>query len=437
MKLWGGRFSEEEDELMKEFNSSLKIDKRLYNEDIIGSLAHAKMLQNVGLISTEEYKLIEYGLKKILNDIQNQKLKIEGDYEDIHSFVEITLTNLIGEAGKKLHTARSRNDQVALDMRLFTKKNVLIIIEKIEKLILALKNVAEKNPVIMPGYTHLQKAQIVTFKHHLMAYVQMFKRDKKRLQNALEIMDENPLGSGAIAGSTYDIDREFTTKELKFSKPVENFMDGVSDRDYLLEIMADFSIIMMHLSRFSEEIILFNSNEFQFITLSDSYTTGSSIMPHKKNPDAAELTRGKTGRVYGNMIALFTLLKGLPLTYNKDMQEDKESFFDSLDTVEKCIEITTKMVLTLKVNKDKMKKSVQTGFLNATEVADYLVKRGIAFREAHNIVGKLIIYCEENEKSIENLSLEELKQFSNNIKEDIYEYIDYENILKKGIKKEI
>ena len=339
MKLWGGRFRDEENQLMEEFNKSFGFDYVLYKKDIQGSLAHVQMQVDVGLLTEDEGNKIIKGLNDILNDIENGILPLEGNYEDIHSFIEINLINRIGEVGKKLHTGRSRNDQVAVDMRLFAKEKATEIISYLERFKNTLKEVADKNPIIMPGYTHLQRAQVVTFKHHLMAYYSMFDRDIKRLNNAISILDESPLGCGALAGTTHNIDRNITAKKLGFKKPVDNFMDGVSDRDYLLEIMSDFSIIMMHLSRLSEELILWSSQEFKFIELDDLYSTGSSIMPQKKNPDGAELIRGKTGRVYGNLISLLTVMKGLPLAYNKDMQEDKEGFFDSVHTLEMCIQI--------------------------------------------------------------------------------------------------
>lgn len=437
MKLWGGRFRKEENKLMEEFNESFSYDKVLYKKDIEGSLAHVYMQVKCNLLTEEEGTAITNGLIGICEDIENGKLLLDGNYEDIHSFVEINLIERIGEVGKKLHTARSRNDQVATDMRLFAKENAIEILELVKEFKCTLKSVADKNCVIMPGYTHLQRAQAVTFKHHLMAYYSMFDRDEKRLTNALEILDESPLGCGALAGTTHDIDREITKEKLGFKRVVENYIDGVSDRDYLLELMSNFSIIMMHLSRLSEELILWSSQEFKFIELDDLYSTGSSIMPQKKNPDGAELIRGKTGRVYGSLFGLFTTMKGLPLAYNKDMQEDKEGFFDSVHTVKMCISIMDKMISTLKVNKENMKKAVKHGFLNATEVADYLVDNGVAFRDAHGIVGNIVIYCEDNDKNIEDLSLEELLKFSPVFKEDIYDFIDYENILRKGAKKNL
>ena len=437
MKLWGGRFRSEENKLMEEFNKSFGFDSLLYKKDIEGSLAHVYMQVQVNLLTREDGEIIINGLKSIEKDIEEGKLLLEGNYEDIHSFIEINLIDRVGDVGKKLHTGRSRNDQVAVDMRLFAKDKCREIINYVEKLKSTLKEVAYNNPIIMPGYTHLQRAQVVTFKHHLMAYYNMLDRDSKRLNNALEILDESPLGCGALAGTTHNIDRNITCEKLGFKKPMDNFMDGVSDRVYLLELMCDFSIIMMHFSRLSEELILWSSQEFKFIELDDLYSTGSSIKPQKKNPDGAELIRGKTGRVYGNLISLLTVMKGLPLAYNKDMQEDKEGFFDSVNTLSMCLQIMEQMIATLKIREDNMKKAVKGGFLNATEVADYLVNKNVAFRDAHGIVGQIVIYCEDNEKAIEDLSLEELKCFSEVFDEDIYDFIDYENILNKGIKKNL
>jgi argininosuccinate lyase len=434
MKLWGGRFRKEENKLMEDFNSSLHVDQRLYKEDIRGSIAHVNMLMQSGLLTQQEGEKIVEGLLSVLNDIEEKTLPMEGNYEDIHSFVEVNLTKRIGSTAKKLHTARSRNDQVAVDIRLYAKNKAFEVIERIEDLKQTLQVKAKENNVIMPGYTHLQRAQVITFQHHLLAYDQMLKRDKKRIESAIEIMDESPIGCGALAGTTHAINREMTAKELGFSKPVDNFLDGVSDRDYLLELMSGFSILMMHLSRLSEELILWSSQEFKFIQIDDAYSTGSSIMPQKKNPDAAELIRGKTGRVYGSLTSLLTTMKGLPLAYNKDMQEDKEPFFDALDTVLSCLTIMSKMIATMKVNHENMEKAVKKGFLNATEVADYLVSKGVAFRDAHSIVGSIVIYCEDHQKAIEELTLEELRQISSVIDEDIYAFIDYQNILNKGIK---
>jgi argininosuccinate lyase len=435
MKLWGGRFRKKENELMEQFNSSLSFDKRLYEEDIKGSMAHVKMLSKCGILSNDERNAILEGLKLILSDIELDILKVEGDYEDIHSFIEINLINRVGNLGKKLHTARSRNDQVAVDMKLYARKAAEQVINKLEKLNKVIIHLGENNNFIMPGYTHLQRAQVITFKHHIMAYYSMFKRDLKRISNALEILNESPLGCCALSGTTYNIDRNFTAVELGFKKPVDNFLDGVSDRDYLLELLACFSIVMMHLSRLSEELILWSSKEFNFVEIDDEFATGSSIMPQKKNPDAAELIRGKTGRVYGSLISLLTTMKGLPLAYNKDMQEDKEQFFDGADTVLSCIEVMTEMLSTLKVNKDNMYKAVKKGFLNATELADYLVNKGIAFRDAHEIVGSIVIYCEANNTSIEQLNFKQLKEFNESFENDVYDFVDYKNALNKGIKK--
>ena len=437
MKLWGGRFRKGENKLMEEFNKSFGFDCVLYKKDIEGSLAHVYMQVQVGLLTEEEGKQITEGLQGILADIESGKLALSGDYEDIHSFVEINLIERIGDVGKKLHTARSRNDQVALDMRLYAREKANDMVGHIASLKETIKEVADNNSVIMPGYTHLQRAQVVTFKHHLMAYYNMFDRDEKRIKNALEILDESPLGCGALAGTTHNIDRNITAQKLGFKKPMDNFMDGVSDRDYLLELMSDFSIIMMHLSRLSEELILWSSQEFRFIEMDDLFTTGSSIMPQKKNPDGAELIRGKAGRVYGNLFGLFTVMKGLPLAYNKDMQEDKEGFFDSVKTLEMCLQTMEGMIATLKVREDNMKKAVKGGFLNATEVADYLVNKNIPFRDAHSIVGQIVIYCEDNDKAIEELKLDELLKFSPVFEEDIYDFIDYNNIIEKGIKKNL
>lgn len=437
MKLWGGRFKKAESKLMEDFNSSLSFDRTLYLEDIEGSLAHVCMLAKVGILTEEEREKITAGLQSILEDIQAERLLIEGDYEDIHSFMEMNLIERIGETGKKLHTARSRNDQVAVDMRLYSKKKAKEVVGCIDELLEVIKELGDKNDYIMPGYTHLQRAQVVTFKYHIMAYHSMFQRDRKRLLSAIDIMDESPLGCAALAGTTYNIDREMTAKTLGFKKPVDNFMDGVSDRDYLIELLSDFSLTMMHLSRLSEELIIWSSKEFDFVLIDDEFSTGSSIMPQKKNPDAAELIRGKTGRVYGSLMALLTTMKGLPLAYNKDMQEDKEQFFNALDTVLACLKIMSGMLKTLKVKKENTFNSVKKGFLNATEAADYLVNHGMAFRNAHKVIGEIVLYCEEQDKAIEELTLEELNKFSELFEEDVYEFIDYENTLKKGIKKEI
>lgn len=437
MKLWGGRFKNSEVKLMKDFNTSLQEDQQLLDADILGSIAHVKMLVQSNLLTSKEGEKLLEELEFISQEIKNGSLKIEGDFEDIHSFIEGTLTERIGALGKKLHTARSRNDQVAVDLKLYAKKQANVVINCIKDLNQSLERAARNHNVIMPGYTHLQRAQVVTFGYHLKAYIQMFSRDKERIENAIELLNESPLGCGALAGTTHDIKREVTAKELDFSKPVDNFLDGVSDRDYMVELVSGFSTIMMHLSRLSEELILWSSQEFSFIEIADAYSTGSSIMPQKKNPDAAELIRGKTGKVYGSLFSILTTMKGLPLAYNKDMQEVKEPFFSSIETVTSSLQIMAKMVETLRVKSNNMKESVRKGFLNATEVADYLVKKGIAFRDAHGIVGSIVLYCEGENKSIEDLTIKELQGFSNCIDDDIYDFIDYENILNRGIKKEI
>lgn len=437
MKLWGGRFKNNSDELMEAFNSSLEIDKRLYHEDITGSIAHVNMLASQHIISEQEHEEIIHGLESIYEDIKAGKIEISGNYEDIHSFVESHLIKRIGETGKKLHTARSRNDQVAVDMRLYARKAGHTLLEVLSDYLETLEEKASNSPYLMPGYTHLQRAQVVTFKHHLMAYYEMATRDKLRVKNALEVLDENPLGAGALAGTTHTIDREYTTELLNFTKKKENFMDAISDRDYQIELASVCTMIMMHLSRLSEDMILWCSQEFGFVTMDDRYSTGSSIMPQKKNPDALELIRGKTPVVYGAHSTLLGIMKGLPLTYNKDMQEDKVQFFTALDTTISCLTIMTEVVRTLTVNKDKMREAIEKGFLNATELADYLVQNDVPFRDAHRIVGEVVLYCEENDATIESLSLEKLKEFNENIKEDVYDYIDYDNILNKGIKVEM
>jgi argininosuccinate lyase len=437
MKLWGGRFKKSENKLMEDFNSSLSFDRTLYYEDIQGSIAHVKMLTKCDILTKEECETITNGLNSILSDIENEKLSIEGDYEDIHSFVETNLIQRIGQVGKKLHTARSRNDQVAVDLRLYAKKKAFEVVDNIDVLQKVIVNIGEENNFLMPGYTHLQRAQVVTFKHHIMAYHNMLNRDKKRVLNAIEILNESPLGCCALAGTTYNTDRSFTAKELGFNKPVDNFLDGVSDRDYVIELLSCFSIIMMHLSRLSEELILWSTKEFDFVQIDDEFSTGSSIMPQKKNPDAAELIRGKTGRVYGALMSLLTTMKGIPLAYNKDMQEDKEQFFNALDTVLSCLKIMSCMLSSLKIKNENTFNAVKRGFLNATEAADYLVNRGMAFRDAHKVIGEIVLYCEEKGKAIEDISIEELKNFSELFDEDVYEFIDYNNTLGRGIKKEL
>lgn len=425
MKLWGGRFNKATNNLVNDFNSSISVDSRMYKEDIQGSLAHVKMLGKQGIIPAISSEKIENGLNEILKRMDNGVIEVDPTSEDIHSFTEGILTYYIGPCGKMLHTGRSRNDQVTLDLRLYLKKEIKNIISDVLALETVIYEKASENiETIMPGYTHLQKAQPITFAHHLLAYAEMFKRDIGRLNDAYTRTDEMPLGSGALATSTYPIDRNFVASELGFSKVTMNSLDSVSDRDYVIETLSALSLIMMHLSRFSEEVILWCTNEFHFVELDDEYSTGSSIMPQKKNPDVCELVRGKTGRVYGDLMTLLTVMKGLPLAYNKDMQEDKEALFDALDTVTLSLKTFTGMLDTMKVNKDAMRAGAAGGFTNATDVADYLVKNGVAFRSAHAIVGEIVLACIKDNKSIEELTLEELKGFSPIFKEDIYYAID-------------
>ena len=437
MKLWGGRFKTEEDSFMDKFNSSFNIDQRLWEQDIKGSIAHVSMLSKCHILSSDEAEKIIKALEQIHSEILDGSLLLEGEFEDIHSFLEYQVTQKAGAVGKKMHTARSRNDQVALDMKLYVKLSGQEVIKSLKKLISAIEKKSSESSFPMPGYTHLQRAQIVTFKYHLMAYYEMLTRDMKRIENALSIMDTCPLGSCALAGTTYPIDREFTAAMLEFEAVQKNTMDSVSDRDYIIEMISAFSIIMMHLSRLSEEFIIFSTKEFDFIALSDAYSTGSSIMPQKKNPDSLELVRGKTGRLYGNLMGILTTMKALPLTYNKDMQEDKQYYFESLDTVIDCITIIEGVVSTLTVKSENMEKATKGGFLNATELADYLVKQGIAFRDAHSIVGQVVKHCEAKALEIDQLSLEELKAFSPHIKEDVYSYIEPSSILKQGTKSDM
>lgn len=425
MKLWGGRFTGKVNDLVDTFNSSISFDSRMYKEDIEGSIAHATMLGEEKIIPKEDSKKIVSGLLKILEDLNNSILDIDDSSEDIHSFVESTLIDYIGEEGKKLHTGRSRNDQVTLDTKLYLKNYIKALIEELLNLEETILSLASKNKdTIMPGYTHMQKAQPITFAHHILAYGEMFKRDTSRLLDCYKRLDEMPLGSGALATTTYPINRQRVAELLGFSKITLNSLDSVSDRDYIIETLSCLSFIMMHLSRFSEEIILWSTDEFKFIELDDSYSTGSSIMPQKKNPDVAELVRGKTGRVYGDLLTLLTVMKSLPLAYNKDMQEDKESLFDGLDTTILSLKTFNGMIKTMKIKNDIMKHSCTSGFTNATDVADYLVKKGVAFRDAHKIVGNLVLYCIDESKSIENLSLSKLKTFSSKFDEDIYKAID-------------
>ena len=425
MKLWGGRFKSGVNELVNTFNASISIDSRMYKEDILGSLAHVKMLGKQGIIPAKDSEKIVNGLNEILKRIENGVIDIDNASEDIHSFIESTLTYYIGDEGKKLHTGRSRNDQVALDTKLYVKKYLIVVANQVLNLQTVILNKAKENiNTIMPGYTHMQKAQPITFAHHIMAYAEMLKRDYGRLLDCYDRMNEMPLGSGALATSTYPIDRNFVSNELGFNNPTINSIDSVSDRDYAIEALSALSLIMMHLSRFSEEVILWCTGEFNFVELDDAYSTGSSIMPQKKNPDVAELVRGKTGRVYGDLMTLLTVMKGIPLAYNKDMQEDKESLFDGLDTVLLSIQTFTGMLDTMKIKKDVMNKAASGGFTNATDVADYLVKKGEAFRNAHEIVGKIVLYCIDENKAIDDLSLDEFKSFSPFFEEDVYKAID-------------
>lgn len=427
MKLWGGRFTKSTDSFTDHFHSSISFDKRLYKQDIAGSIAHAEMLKKQGIISGEDALSIVSALKDIQADIEYGIINFDEQAEDIHMNIEKILTERIGEAGKKLHTGRSRNDQVALDMRMYVKDEISEIKLDILELIKALNDTAKEHvKTIMPGYTHLQRAQPVTLAHHLLAYVEMFKRDIDRLCDAYRRCDVMPLGSGALAATTYPLDREYTASKLNFNSITLNSMDGVSDRDFLLDLLSALSILMMHLSRFCEEVILWASHEFKFIELDDAYSTGSSIMPQKKNPDMAELIRGKTGRVYGSLFALLTVMKGLPLAYNKDMQEDKESVFDAIDTVKMALPVFTNMIRTAKFNTGNMYKAAGGGFTNATDAADWLVKNGVAFRDAHEIIGKLVITCINKNKTLEELSLEEYREISPVFNESVYDAISLE-----------
>ena len=432
MKLWAGRFQKETDTLVNDFNSSIQFDARLYKQDIAGSIAHAQMLGKQGIVEEHEVEQIVEGLKAILADIEADKVEFSVDNEDIHMNIETLLTQRIGDAGKRLHTARSRNDQVAVDTRLYVKEEIPVIISMILDLEQVLAEKArEHTDTVMPGYTHLQRAQPTTFGHYMMAYANMFKRDVTRLEDCLERLDECPLGAGALATTTYPVDRFQTAKALGFRKPTDNSMDSVSDRDYAIELLSALSILMMHLSRFSEEIILWCSWEFKFIELDDAYATGSSIMPQKKNPDITELVRGKTGRVYGDLMAILTTLKGLPLAYNKDMQEDKEALFDAIDNVELCLETFIPMIKTLEANEKAMHQAAQKGFINATDLADYLTKKGMPFRDAYHISGQLVALCIDQDTVLEDLPLETYKGYSDLFEEDLYQAIDLHNCLAK------
>ncbi len=431
-QLWGGRFTKETDQLVYNFNASITFDQKFYREDMEGSMAHVKMLAAVGILTESERDEILAGIKGILADVESGVLEITSEYEDIHSFVEATLIDRIGDAGKKLHTGRSRNDQVALDMRLYTRKEIQNLKGLVKDLLIVLHRLMkEHTDTYMPGFTHLQKAQPITLAHHFGAYMEMFKRDYDRLCDIYNRMNYCPLGSGALAGTTYPLDRDMTAQLLGFNGPTLNSMDSVSDRDYVIELLSAMSTIMMHLSRFSEEIIIWNSNEYRFVELDDAYSTGSSIMPQKKNPDIAELVRGKTGRVYGALMQILTTMKGIPLAYNKDMQEDKEFTFDAIDTVKGCLALFTGMIDTMTVNKVMMESSAKNGFTNATDAADYLVNHGVPFRDAHGIVGQLVLYCIDKNISLDDMTLEEYKAISPVFEEDIYDAISLKTCVEK------
>ncbi len=432
MKLWGGRFTKETAAEVFDFNESLSFDKRLYKQDILGSIAHVTMLEEVGILTTSEKDELTQGLSEILKEIEADESILNDHYEDIHSLIEARLIEKIGDTGKKLHTGRSRNDQVALDMKLYVRDEIVSLNDLLKALLLELHEIMKNNTdTYMPGFTHLQKAQPLTLAHHVGAYFEMFRRDRSRLRDIYDRMNYCPLGSGALAGTTYPLDRNITASLLNFDGPTLNSMDSVSDRDYLIELMSALNTIMMHLSRFCEELILWNSNEYKFIEMDDSYSTGSSIMPQKKNPDIAELVRGKTGRVYGDYMALITTMKGIPLAYNKDMQEDKEVAFDAIDTVKSCILLFTGMISTVQFNKENMKKSATMGFTNATDAADYLVNKGVAFRDAHSIIGQLVLKCIEANVSLDDLPIEEYKAISPVFEEDVYEAISLETCVKR------
>lgn len=427
MKLWGGRFTKSTDSFTDHFHSSISFDQRMYKEDITGSMAHVDMLGKQGVIPVEDAKLIHKTLLEILDDIENGKVVFDEKAEDIHMNVETILISRIGDVGKKLHTGRSRNDQVALDIRMYVKEQITDIRKLMLELIEALNNIAEANiNTIMPGYTHLQRAQPVTLAHHVLAYCEMFKRDIERLDDTYKRTNVMPLGSGALAGTTYPLDRSMVADTLGFAAITLDSMDGVSDRDFCVELLSTLSIIMMHLSRFCEEIILWSSHEFKFIELDDAYSTGSSIMPQKKNPDMAELIRGKTGRVYGDLMGMLTVMKGLPLAYNKDMQEDKEGVFDAIDTIKMCVPVFTNMIKTAVFKTDNMYNAAKGGFTNATDAADWLVKHGVPFRDAHAILGQLVLYCINNNTSLEDLSLDEFKAISPVFDETVYDAISVE-----------
>ena len=427
MKLWGGRFTKSTDSFTDHFHSSISFDQRMYKEDITGSIAHAAMLGKQGVISKEDSELLQKTLKELLQDIEDGKVEFDEKAEDIHMNVETLLIERIGDVGKRLHTGRSRNDQVALDIRMYNKEQIIDIKKLLLELIEALNNIAEANiNTIMPGYTHLQRAQPVTLAHHVLAYCEMFKRDIDRLDDTYRRTNVMPLGSGALAGTTYPLDRQAVCDALGFESITKDSMDGVSDRDFCIDLLSSLSVIMMHLSRFCEEIILWSSHEFKFVELDDAYSTGSSIMPQKKNPDMAELIRGKTGRVYGHLMGMLTMMKGLPLAYNKDMQEDKEAVFDAVDTVKMCLPVFTNMIKTAVFNKKNMYNAAKGGFTNATDAADWLVKNGVPFRDAHAILGQLVLYCINNNKALEDLSLDEFRAISPVFDETVYDAISVE-----------
>ena len=435
-QLWGGRFTKETDQMVYDFNASIGFDKRLYRQDIEGSMAHVKMLAKQQILTEQERDQILEGLAGILKDVEDGTLLITKEYEDIHSFVEANLIDRIGDAGKKLHTGRSRNDQVALDMKLYVREEVQKTDALLKDLLTVILHIMEDNlDTIMPGFTHLQKAQPITLTHHMGAYYEMFRRDRSRLSDIYKRMNVCPLGSGALAGTTYPLDREYTASILGFSGATLNSMDSVSDRDYVIEYLSALSTIMMHLSRFSEEIIIWNSNEYQFVEIDDAYSTGSSIMPQKKNPDIAELVRGKTGRVYGALMSMLTTMKGIPLAYNKDMQEDKEMAFDAMDTVNSCLPLFTGMLATMKLRKNVMERSARRGFTNATDAADYLVNHGVPFRDAHGIIGRLVLTCIEKECALDDLPLSEYKAVSPVFEEDIYDAISMKTCVEKRLTK--
>lgn len=431
-QLWGGRFTKETDQLVYNFNASISFDQKFYKQDIRGSIAHVTMLASVGVLTEEERDQIIDGLKGISKDIQTGAVEITSEYEDIHSFVEANLIDRIGDVGKKLHTGRSRNDQVALDMKLYTRDEIVDIKYLLKELMETLHRIMKEHiDTFMPGFTHLQKAQPVTLAHHVGAYMEMFKRDYSRLTDIYDRMNYCPLGAGALAGTTYPLDREQTASLLNFYGPTLNSMDSVSDRDYVIELLSALSTIMMHLSRFSEEVIIWNSNEYKFVSIDDGFSTGSSIMPQKKNPDIAELVRGKTGRVYGALTSILTTMKGIPLAYNKDMQEDKELTFDAYDTVKGCLALFNGMLKTITFHKDIMEQSAKHGFTNATDAADYLVNHGVPFRDAHGIVGRLVLYCIDKGIALDDMSLEEYKAINPVFEEDIYEAIDVHTCVDK------